>query len=443
MSLGILDLPRFQAEEMQVITFIRAKKLDEAETSLLAMAKRYPKSPTVHYNLACVLSLDGRVEQAFEYLEIALALGFRKAEHIEQDPDLINLRKDERFAAILEAAAAPFADQTWPQFAKPTPALGKYGAVVVTESNLAYNQRSGMFMALVQVEDDLKDKPVTEGKGEIGKLLAEWYAEGTAAGNVGDLYDNHDGDHSNMNFRSFPQLTRVEFGQKIRAEKLHHGLQRHFIYNGITIGNSSTALTHGLYWRSQARGALTQPNGASRLALHYVRNHLYFYPEHRDHDVGRNGKGGGHGDVFPANVPYLVISQGSSGSDRIFMDAFMTTLAALNPEVKKKLAGTGSLISTLQMIFRRSNRNLQGDDDYFTGKAHPTVFDARNLDLEKMIRHAHDLEDDALPPFAQFKVVREDLPVPGRDYFDFRPHQRLFDTPCAVARVYKTTAATY
>ena len=53
------------------------------------------------------------------------------------------------------------------------------------------------------------------------------------------------------------------------------------------------------------------------------------------------------------------------------------------------------------------------------------------------------MEEDVLPPFAQFKVVQEDLPVQGRDYFDFRPHQRLFDTPCAVARVYKTTAPTY
>ncbi len=443
LHLGILDLPRFQAEEGQVVAFIRSKQLDKAEALLRAMVKRYPKSPSSQYNLACVLSLRGRADEAFSILDKAVDLGFRKVEHIEQDTDLTNLRKDERFKAVLKAAAEPAAGPTWPQFAKATPAAGKDGAVQITESNLGYNNRNGMFLALVKVEENLAEQQISKNEDKVGKLLGKWYEAGTAAGNVGDLYDNHDGDHSNMNFRSFPQLTRIEFGEKIRQRNLNNGLQRHFIFSGITLGNSSTALTHGLYWRSQARGALTQPNGAARLALHYVGNHLYFYPEHRDHDVGRNGKGGGYGDVFPANTPYLVVSQGSSGSDRVFMDAFASALAAFRPEVKKKLAQSGLLIPTLQMIFRRSNSNLEAPVDYFKGKAHPTVFDGKNLDVVRMIRRAHALKEESLPPFAQFKVEQEDIPVPGRDYFDFRPHQRLFDTPCAVARVYKTTAPTY
>jgi len=443
LHLGILDLPRFQGEEGQVVALIRSKQLDKAEALLRAMAKRYPKSPTVQYNLACVLSLGGRVDEAFQYLDQSLELGFRKPDHINTDPDLINLRKDERFNAVLKSAAEPIAGPTWPQFAKAIPAAGKDGTVLVAESNLGYNNRNGMFLALIQVEENLAEKQVSKSEDKVGKLLGKWYQAGTAAGNMGDLYDNHDGDHSNMNFRDFPQLTRIEFGEKIRQRNLNNGLQRHFIFSGITLGNSSTALTHGLYWRSQARGALTQPNGAARLALHYVGNHLYFYPEHRDHDVGHNGKGGGHGDVFPANAPYLVVSQGSSGSDRVFMDAFAATLAAFRPEVKKKLAQSGLLVPTLQMIFRRSNSNLEKAQEYFTGKAHPTVFDGKNLDVVRMIRRAHALKEDSLPPFAQFKVAQEDIPVPGRDYFDFRPHQRLFDTPCAVARVHKTTAATY
>jgi hypothetical protein len=444
LRLSILDLPRFQAEERQVVTLIRSKQLDKAEALLRAMTKRYPKSPTVQYNLACVLSLVGRADEAFAILDKAVEFGFRKVDHVKQDTDLINLRKDARFAAILKAAAEPLEGQIWPQFDKASPASGENGAVVVTESNLGYNQRNGMFMALIKVEGGLAEKPVAKGEDKMSNLLGKWHKAGTAAGNVGDLYDNHDGDHSNMNFGAFPQLTRIEFGPSIRQRQLHMGLQRQFIYSGVTLGNSSTALTHGLYWRSQARGALTQPNGVARLALHYIGNHLYFYPEHRDHDVGHNGKdGGGHGDVFPANVPYLVISQGSSGSDRAFMNAFAATLAAFRPEVKKKLALNGLLVSTLQMIFRRSNSHLEKAQEYFSGKAHPTVFDAKHLNPLRMIRRAHALEIDSLPPFAQFKVAKEDIPVSGRDYFDFRPHQRLFDTPCAVARVYKTTAATY
>ena len=134
LRLGILDLPRFQVEEGQVVAFIRSKQLDKAEASLRAMAKRYPKSPTVQYNLACVLSLGGRVDEAFQYLDQSLELGFRKPDHINTDPDLINLRKDERFNALLKSAAEPIAGPTWPQFAKPTPAVGKDGAVTVAES---------------------------------------------------------------------------------------------------------------------------------------------------------------------------------------------------------------------------------------------------------------------------------------------------------------------
>lgn len=36
------------------------------------------------------------------------------------------------------------------------------------------------------------DKPITTAKGEVGDLLRQWSKDGTAAGNVGDWYDNRD-----------------------------------------------------------------------------------------------------------------------------------------------------------------------------------------------------------------------------------------------------------
>ena len=442
---SILDLPGLQARQVvgqaRVVGLMRAKEFDKAESLLRLMVKRNPKSPATRYNLACLLAIRGRVDEAFESLELAVELGFRNIAHIENDPDLTNLREDERFAAVLQAAAEPFEGEIWPKFPKPVPVEAKDGEVILTEANLGYNAKVGMFLAHVRAEKGGEERPVAKGQGKVGELLREWFEEGTAAGNHGDFYDNHDGDHSNMNFRGFPQLTRIEYVEALRKRNLHNGLQRNLLFSGITLGNSSTALTHGTNWRCQARFALTQPNGATRMALHYLRNHLYFYPEHRDHDVGHNGKdGGGHGDVFPANVPYLVISQGSSGSDRAFMNAFAAVLAALHPETKQVLARSPLLMPTLQQVFRRSNRNVESDEDYFTGKAHPTVFNAAHLDPEAMVRRAHDLRPDSLPPLAQLKVSKEDIPVLGRDFFDYRPHQRLFDTPCAVARVYKTIA---
>jgi hypothetical protein len=95
------------------------------------------------------------------------------------------------------------------------------------------------------------------------------------------------------------------------------------------------------------------------------------------------------------------------------------------------------------MIFRRTSKNLKKDEDYFSGKAHPTVFESKNLDVEKMIQMAHDLRPDKLPPLAQFIVTGEIEEQPGRDYFDIGPRQRLFNTPHSIARVHKTTARDY
>ena len=56
-----------------------------------------------------------------------------------------------------------------------------------------------------------------------------------------------------------------------------------------------------MIWRSQARLALSKPRTAALLFLQYRGNHLYLYPEHRDHDPGHNGSGNGYGDVFAVN----------------------------------------------------------------------------------------------------------------------------------------------
>ena len=167
-------------------------------------------------------------------------------------------------------------------------------------------------------------------------------------------------------------------------------------------------------------------------------NHLYFYPVHVDNNPGHNGAAGkGHGDVLPANTPYIVLSQGSSGSDVVFLDAFAAALAALRPEVKRDLAASGTLMPALQMVFRMSNRQVAKPEDYLTGKAHPTAFQGAQVDAEKMVTLAHGIKPEVLPPMVQLKVLEEDRGVVGRDYFDAGPRERLFDTPCAVARVVK------
>ena len=65
---------------------------------------------------------------------------------------------------------------------------------------------------------------------------------------------------------------------------------------------------------------MTQADGTGPLRLwqNAAANLLYVYPAHRDYDAK-------NGDLFPANTPYLLVSRGSSGSDKPFLDAIALT----------------------------------------------------------------------------------------------------------------------
>jgi hypothetical protein len=442
---NVFDLPRLQFQravlQTRIAGLFKTGKHAEAEKHCQAAVELIPHEPNGHYNLACAQARNGKTEAALNSLAKAVELGFNNVELLRTDDHLADLREEERFQQILENAATAKRDPKlgWQYNVKPAAIVD--GVATVGEDNTVWDARLSVFRTFFKLDTaPAASEPIVKGLGEAGKLLTAWQAEGTAAGNRGDLYDNHDSDHSNMKYALFPQLTRIEFAEAPKARGLHHGLQASFLYNSVTIGNSSTAVTGGPFWRSQARLALTNPRAATLLFVQYANGHLYVYPEHRDHDPGHNGKDGqGHGDVFAANTPYMIVSQGSSGSDRVFLQAVAATLAALRPEVKTELARRGGLMPTVQMIFRRCNKTVANTDDYLTGKAHPTVFDGSQVDVEKMVKLAHEITKDTLPPIAILKIVEEDQAVPGRDYFAASQSERLFDTPGAVARVVRTT----
>ena len=270
-------------------------------------------------------------------------------------------------------------------------------------------------------------------RSEVARRLRQWFREGTASGNTGDFYDNRDRGHSRLDLRKFPQLDTVTYTETQRKANLDWSLQLRFLYPHVTFGNSSTA-SGDMAIGSNARRAMLSSVAMSLLYRQYTHNHLYIYPEHRDHDPGRNGRGG-YGDLFPANIPYLLISQGSSGSDRPFMEAVAYTLAAFRPETKKRLAQAGLLMPTVQMILRSTYRDVQRPEDYLTWRAHPTALEGGKLDVVEMVEMAHGIKPDAIPPLAQIEVLDEDVALLGRDYLEAREGERLFDTPCAIARI--------
>ncbi len=61
-----------------------------------------PMNPLLFYNLACSLSLTGKLDEAMHALESALDLGYRDFKWMARDPDLKALRKNPKYARLRE-----------------------------------------------------------------------------------------------------------------------------------------------------------------------------------------------------------------------------------------------------------------------------------------------------------------------------------------------------
>lgn len=313
----------------------------------------------------------------------------------------------------------------------PRPWPVKDGVAEVAEENTLWVPRVARFLVAHEFPAADPKAEITKLQGRVGDLLRQWRSEGTAAGLHGVLYDNYDGDHSNMDYASFPELTRIEYSTAAKTARVSHGgMQLLFLHGAPVIGNASVAMM-GPFWRSVPREAMVVSGAVPLLADQYSNNTLYFHPEHQDHDPEAAG---GHGDVYPANMPYMVVSQGSSGSDRAFMNAVAATIAAFLPETRAFLIEKRLLIPTVQMILRSCRTPIAGRDEYLTGAAHPPVFDGATLDVERMVRMAHDLKAAEVPPLVRLEVEEEYLGRPGIDYFEAGPAEKMFDTFSAVAR---------
>ncbi|MFV2067468.1 MAG: hypothetical protein ACC645_10845 [Pirellulales bacterium] len=423
----------------QIRNLMKNKRYAEAEEKCLAASKLAPNDPFSQYMLVRVQAQQDKRDEAFASLKRAIRVGATNTDVFKADPLLAPLRQDDRFQETLELAKSPDRDPASPWKWTVGPAEVAGGKVLVSEENTGWNSRLGVFMSLFRFPEEPASDEIIKGHGLIGTLLTRWHKEGTAAGNHEDVYDNYDAGHSSLRIRDFPQMTRLQFDDIVKKRDFHRGLQTRFLYSGVVLGNSSTAITSGPFWRSLPRLAYTDSRSIAVLYAQYRSNMLYIYPEVRDHDPGHNGKGGGYGDVFPANTPYVIISQGASGSDRPFLDAVACTLAAFRPEVKKSLREHGLLMPTIQMILRMSNKKVQTAQDYLKGSAHPTVFNGENLYPAKMVKMAHGIRLGEEPPMIQLRVVEEDQPIVGRDYFHAGSDERLFTTPAAIARVVRST----
>lgn len=413
---------------------MRQKNVAEMERTCRIGVALLPENPVWRYNLACALALQNRPAEAMASLDQAVRLGYRDDKLIADDTDLTSLRQLPAFQELLVKArnlrGKPVEGQ--PHVAA-APVMD--GVAHVNASNTTWDLERGHFRAffVLPTNAPAPAELAPRWNGPAAALIRPWLLAETAAGNRGDFYDNRDDGHSRLDCAPFAGLTAMQYDVDARLHGAHYGLSQ-FLYNGVVLGNSSVAITGGPLWRSVPRSALCEGPAVAFLFVQYLSNHLYCYPSHRDHDVT------GLGDLYPVNQPYVLISQGSSGSDQPFLQALAATLAAFRPETKQFLVARGLVAPTLQMLLRASRKMVVKPADYLDGAAHPTVFDAANLDVERLVRLAHDLTTNDIPPVVSLRTLAEARAVPGVDFFDAATSEALYDSPCVISRIMRSTA---
>jgi hypothetical protein len=136
----------------------------------------------------------------------------------------------------------------------------------------------------------------------------------------------------------------------------------------------------------------------------------------------------------------MIVAEGSSGADQPFLEAVAMILAAFRPDTKARLAEENLVVPTVQMVFRRSLRNVTSRADYFSGAAHPAAFEDFQINLARMVSLANSIAPDAIPAEVRLRVLEEDLGTEGVDFFGQGLTEQLFDTPGAVARIWRSRA---
>lgn len=273
--------------------------------------------------------------------------------------------------------------------------------------------------------------PVTTRQDVDGERLNRWFAEGSAAGLVGIRYDNRDAGHSRLDLGPYPQLTPLTYSEAQLAEKKDYGPPE-VIHPFPVLGNASLS-GPAVGGASIPRLFFGKRDGLAFLTNQYLGNQLYVFPEHEDHDPQ-------FGDLYAVNSPFLLISQGSSGSDLPLLEAVAMTVASFSPEVRRFLERQKLLMPVVQQILRSSQKTVRVREDYLTVAAHPTAFPAEWIDVAKMMDRAHAMTIATLPPLIQIETVAAtEAPRPGIDFFESTEFQSetLSERGFVIARVFR------
>lgn len=432
--------PRHCQLRQDLIGAIRRGDIKSMESICRSALELMPADATWRYNLACALAYREKPDLALAELDKAIEAGFRDADAIAKDGDLARIAKEPRFAELLSKARAlkgkPVEGQ--PVHKPATAPAG--GTITINETNIVWNFDAGVFNASVKVGDPKQPLPSLAAKYSASKptsperpYVAAWLSGGSGAGNTGDLYVNRDGGHSMLAVGDFPNLTSIRYDAQAKARSLHLDIPNTLFGTTPVFGNISRGRTKGAFWRSMARVSFTDPGIATRMDLFYRNNQFWVIPA--VNDVGKPEIG----DVFPANAPFQFVSLGISWSDQPFLRAALAASASFRLSTKQAMVRRHLMAPTLQWLLRRTQKGIGSEDDYLSPSAHPTAFDAKRLDPAELVKRAHELKMEEIPPAVSLSLINSRLypikfPVPGRDYPDTL-FELLFATPSAISMI--------
>ena len=410
------------------------------ETVCRTAIQLMPGDATWHYNLACALANREDPDLAFEELDTAIEFGFRDADTIAKDSDFSRIAKDSRFANLLKKARdlanKPISGR--PPRKPLVTAAG--GTVTLSETNFAFNLNMGLYEALLQLTPPRTDLSrdaskffASQPKAKGRTLVINWLSDGRAAGNAGDIYLNRDRNHSPLTAGDFPQLTVLRYPADAQTLNVDLNHPNALFSDNPVFGNVSRGFTKGAFWRSMARFSFTEPGLAARMDLLYHANQFWVFP--CVNDFGKPEIG----DVFPANAPFQFVSLGASWSDQPFLRAALAASASFPKSTKTEILKRRLMGPTIQWLLRRTQRDIASEEDYLSSRAHPTAFDAKQIDLSALVRRAHALTPDEIPPAASLVPINSRMfpirqPIPGRSYPDSLS-ELLFATSSAISYI--------
>lgn len=438
--------PRHNMLRQQLIEAIRRGDIPAMETTCRSALEFMPGDSTWHYNLACALAYREQAGQALAELEKAILFGFRDAAAIEKDQDFSRINTLPRFKELVQKAR-DLADKPVPGRPVPAPCYAATGGTAtLSETNVVFNFDTGVYDALLQLappKASLAEKAATYSASQPNarekSILTSWLVDGSAAGNIGDIYINRDLGHSMLATGDFPLLTTLRLTADAKPFHVDVNHPNLFVGNAAVFGNISRGYTTGPFWRSMARASFTEPGGlAARMDLLYRSNQFWVIPCVNDYGKPELG------DVFPANAPFQFISEGASWSDQPFLRAALAASAALASQTKKAILRRKLMGPTLQWLLRRTQQGIRSEGDYLSPRAHPTAFNAKRLDTVALIEKAHALKPENIPPAVNLAVINSRLfpirfPVAGVDYPD-TVSEVLFATSSAISFVLRAPA---